>query len=299
LVISHTASYPFGARASPFALPAPEGEVSGYVKGDLVMNGRAISMHDIQYGYSLTDRIPSALGAEESFVPLRFRRILERFELWPLFGHLDWANLASAGGFLDALDVDFLVVPLETAPDLWASDFAPIRRGVDTILFKNPNPMGHAWVNYAVRLAPSPSAAFDYVLGPGFDPHGEVVLESRPERVYPPRSDLAATQPRAERRISASVVEYDVELPRPGVLVASESIYPGWKVIVDGLSAKLLPADYVLRGVELDAGRHTVRFEYRPRSIWVGAALSVAGMFASLGLFFGRRTAVNKEKGIA
>jgi hypothetical protein len=296
LVVSHEASYPFGARPAPFAPPAPHGEVSGYVSGDLTMNGRAVSMHDIQYGYALTDRIPSALGAEESFVPLRFRRVLERFELWPLFGHLDWAGLASAGGLLDALDVDFLVVPLEVAPGLWASDFAPIRRGVDTILFKNPNPMGHAWVDYAVRVVPSPAAALEYVLGPAFDPHSEVVLENRPEGIYPVRSDLTPTLPSAERRISASIVEYDVDLPRPGVLVASESIYPGWKVIVDGLAAKLLPADYVLRGVELGAGRHQVRFEYRPRSIWVGAGASAAGVLALLGLFFGRRPPVTKGK---
>jgi hypothetical protein len=36
----------------------------------------------------------------------------------------------------------------------------------------------------------------------------------------------------------------------------------------------------VLRGVELGAGRHSVRFEYRPMSVRLGIWLSLSGLAA-------------------
>jgi uncharacterized membrane protein YfhO len=80
-------------------------------------------------------------------------------------------------------------------------------------------------------------------------------------------------------------MEYDVDLGRPGIFVASESDYPGWRAFVDGQPAAILPANYAFRGVALSAGRHTVRFEYRPRSVWIGLVASVVSMVA-LGIFW-------------
>jgi uncharacterized membrane protein YfhO len=71
--------------------------------------------------------------------------------------------------------------------------------------------------------------------------------------------------------------------------VVSEAWYPGWHAWVDGAPAPILQADYLLRAVELGAGRHEVRFEYRPRSLAIGAALSLAGVVTALGLVLADR----------
>lgn len=69
-------------------------------------------------------------------------------------------------------------------------------------------------------------------------------------------------------------VELGVRTSHPGILVASESYYPGWRVYVDGQERKLLKADYVLRAVALEAGVHTVKFVYDPLSFKIGAFVS-------------------------
>ncbi|HEU4477878.1 MAG TPA: YfhO family protein [Pyrinomonadaceae bacterium] len=57
-------------------------------------------------------------------------------------------------------------------------------------------------------------------------------------------------------------------------LVTSDVYYPGWHASVDGKKVKLYQADYLLRGVEVPAGQHLVRFEYFPRRLFIGAGVS-------------------------
>lgn len=57
-----------------------------------------------------------------------------------------------------------------------------------------------------------------------------------------------------------------VDSPGPAVLVLRDIWYPGWEVEIDGRAAPLLRADVLFRGVEVPAGRHEVRFVYRPLS---------------------------------
>jgi uncharacterized membrane protein YfhO len=59
---------------------------------------------------------------------------------------------------------------------------------------------------------------------------------------------------------------------RPAVLVLTDNWYPGWQAKVDGGSAPVERVDYLIRGVRVPAGAHTVEFDYRPRS-WLWARL--------------------------
>ena len=66
-------------------------------------------------------------------------------------------------------------------------------------------------------------------------------------------------------------------LAAPGLVVLADSYHPGWRASVDGSPAPILATNHLYRGVPVPAGRHTVRFEYRPRSVRLGAILSVVG----------------------
>jgi len=66
----------------------------------------------------------------------------------------------------------------------------------------------------------------------------------------------------------------------PGFLVTSDVYYPGWHASIDGKEVKLYRADYALRGVEVPAGQHLVRFEYFPRRLFIGAGVSGVSLMA-------------------
>ena len=83
------------------------------------------------------------------------------------------------------------------------------------------------------------------------------------------------------------VIEADA--PAPGILVVSETWYPGWSVTVDGKPAPLLRADHALRGVALPAGHHAVEMRFRSRPTQLGLALAALGLLGLAGLLFRRR----------
>jgi hypothetical protein len=80
-------------------------------------------------------------------------------------------------------------------------------------------------------------------------------------------------------------VTIETDAPMDALLVLADSYYPGWVAAVDGRPARVLRTNYAQRGVRVEAGRHTVRFEYRPASLRIGfgiSALAVAGLLVFL-----------------
>ena len=79
-----------------------------------------------------------------------------------------------------------------------------------------------------------------------------------------------------------TVAIVEVDMAAPGLLVLGDSCYPGWTVTVDGEPAELLCTNYLVRGVELEAGPHRVRFEYRSRALSAGILVSTVSGAAVL-----------------
>lgn len=294
LTVAHLRAFPFGAPPAPFSRPSPTGIVAKLHGKPHEIRSRVLSPDDILYGYEITDRLPSPLGAEISFMPWRYRRIGAELGYLTMFASLDWEKAARATGFFDAMDVAYVAAPSAMAHLFIESGFRMSRGRENLALLENDHHMGHAWINYAVRSLPSEDDALHYVLGSEFDPHREVVLEESTERSYPGTSELPADPPEAEQHPKGAT-EFHVNLPRPGILVFSESAYPGRTAAVDGKPAKILRADYVLCAVELSEGWHRVTFEYDPPSVRRGLWLSAFGCAAILGLLlygmFGKRRA--------
>jgi hypothetical protein len=71
-------------------------------------------------------------------------------------------------------------------------------------------------------------------------------------------------------------VEVRCESPGGCFLVLSERYFPGWLASVDGAPARLLRTNGILRGVAVPPGARLVTFEYRPRSLLLGAWVSIA-----------------------
>ncbi|MFM8322084.1 MAG: YfhO family protein [Chloroflexota bacterium] len=69
-----------------------------------------------------------------------------------------------------------------------------------------------------------------------------------------------------------------VSAGQPGWLVVAESWYPGWQAWVNGQPAPVWRADYLFMAVQLPAGEAQVRLAYRPRSFYLGGALSLLGL---------------------
>jgi len=68
--------------------------------------------------------------------------------------------------------------------------------------------------------------------------------------------------------------------------VFSEIYYEkGWKVTIDGEPADHIRANYLLRGLVVPEGEHTIVFEFRPSTYYTGEKIAYAGSILLL-LFF-------------
>ena len=152
-------------------------------------------------------------------------------------------------------------------------------------IFKNHNAYPRAFVVHAVESASSTEDALGRMARENFDPSSRVVLEGNPPESS---SDSATPVPPDKAAIvyhSANTVKIKAALKKPGVLVLSESYFPGWNAFVDGKPAPIYPADVMLRGVILEAGEHEIEFVYFPASFKVGLALSCGAMLIILAGF--------------
>ena len=66
---------------------------------------------------------------------------------------------------------------------------------------------------------------------------------------------------------SANEARYEIESAKGGMVVFSEVYYPGWTATVDGADTEVGRANYVLRAINVPAGKHEVVFTFDPQSV--------------------------------
>jgi hypothetical protein len=72
-----------------------------------------------------------------------------------------------------------------------------------------------------------------------------------------------------------TTVSIEAAVPRPSMLVLRDSFEASWTLDVDGRAAEIARANGRYRAVALRAGRHVIRFDYRPRDLRIGLIITV------------------------
>jgi len=83
-------------------------------------------------------------------------------------------------------------------------------------------------------------------------------------------------------RPDSDSVLVNVDLWCRGLLVVSETFYPGWEAYVDGKPQPIYEVFGALRGGVLESGSHRVEMRYRPGVVTLGAAVSFSALALSL-----------------
>ena len=145
-----------------------------------------------------------------------------------------------------------------------------------------PAALPRAYVVGQFHLAPSPQAGLRY-MARGFPLRREVVLEEAPAASVGPGGAARITR-YADEEVAVALAD-----SASGILVLSDTYYPGWRAFVDGVEHPILRANHVFRAVEVSAGAREVVFLYEPDSFRYGLLVSVAAAGLWLGLAWGGR----------
>lgn len=72
-------------------------------------------------------------------------------------------------------------------------------------------------------------------------------------------------------------LKYESESSTKGIMVFSEIYYPkGWHAFIDGNEVPILRADFILRALEVPAGKHIIEFKFEPKPYVIGNKITMA-----------------------
>jgi hypothetical protein len=133
-------------------------------------------------------------------------------------------------------------------------------RGEPRFVYENLGAFARAWLVGSYRVA-ADDETLDLLASGAVDLSREAILNEKPH-VEPVPAAVPDSARVDVEELGFNTVRVRTKSPSPSILVLSEVYYPDWRVQVDGRPAELLRADYLLRGVALEAGEHEVVFRY-------------------------------------
>ncbi|HEY3429074.1 MAG TPA: YfhO family protein, partial [Cyclobacteriaceae bacterium] len=85
-----------------------------------------------------------------------------------------------------------------------------------------------------------------------------------------------------------NLMKYEADTQTGNLAVFSEIYYPkGWTATIDGKESEILQVNYVLRALEIPAGKHTIEFRFAPKCYTVGNPITSASSWILLFVLLG------------
>ena len=143
---------------------------------------------------------------------------------------------------------------------------------------RNPNACGNAWLVDEIKLVPDADAEMAALSD--FNPKTTAVVDQRyadevPEQIT---ADNQSAIKLKAFGLKHMVYEADVRSPNQ-FAVFSEIYYEGgnkdWKTYLNGEQVDHIRVNYLLRGMKLSEGKHTIEFKFHPRSYYLGERISL------------------------
>lgn len=165
----------------------------------------------------------------------------------------------------------------------------------------NPNYNGNAWFVQKVKLVNSPDEEMKAL--DKLDSKNEAVVNQKEFGIQLKTNSFVKDTLSSIKLISykPNHLKYVSNNANQGLAVFSEMYYAdGWNATIDGKATSHFRADYVLRAMEIPAGKHTIEFKFEPQVVKTGSTISFISfimMILLLGsaIYFERKKLNNKQ----
>jgi hypothetical protein len=181
---------------------------------------------------------------------------------------------------LDMLNVKYVIVPT----------------GQGEVPITNPFVNGNAWFVEKVKFVSSADQEMKALNK--LDTQKEVVINSLTNDIKENTftKDSTATIQLVKHKPNHLI--YSSENSKNGFAVFSENYYEnGWKAYVDGKEAKIYQVNYVLRGLQIPAGKHKIEFKFEPQVVKTGSTIALISSIGML-LLIGAGVYLERKKKI-
>lgn len=165
-------------------------------------------------------------------------------------------------GVMDMLNTRYITLNQEIP----LQGFKKVYSGKDGIVLENEQVLPKAFYVDSLVYANSAQQAINDIKSP-FDPHKYAVVQGAHNLKDNPDSTATVTVTTYRPR----KIELKTTRKTDGFLVLSEIYYPaGWKAFIDGKETPIIKTNYVLRGLSVPAGNHTITLTFNPSTYTIG-----------------------------
>ena len=144
--------------------------------------------------------------------------------------------------------------------------------------YKNLEYLPRAWFVKNLETIKEKENIWKRLNNPKFNPATTAIVETEISNVSQPDStsvDLLDS--------GLHFLKFEVKTDTTSFLNVSEIYYPaGWKAFLDGKETEIYPANYILRGVVIPKGEHTLEMKFEPETYKWSLQLHLIGILASL-----------------
>jgi hypothetical protein len=203
----------------------------------------------------------NAIGGYHGAKPRRFEELYDFFTTHQITG------------VMDMLNVKYLLVQESNEQN-------PI---------ENPNVLGVAWAVDSLLVADTADGVLASMKSMDFSREAVVLKSEFPDNMTV-KYDAQQLDKIELIKNHPTKLTYDFLARGDQLLVFSEMYYPhGWSVNIDKQKASVFPVNYVLRGLRVPAGKHTIEFTFDPPVIRTGGMIRLLTLlvFISVVTLFG------------
>ncbi len=149
--------------------------------------------------------------------------------------------------------------------------------GGKPVVQQNPNACGNAWFVNKVKVVENADQEMlslnaenlgdSAEIANPFRPKEEAVVQQKYWKSTTANFDKDSSSHISLTQYGLNDLSFESNNAHDGFAVFSDIYYPyGWKAYIDGKETPIVKTDYVLRGLNIPAGKHKINFEFRPQT---------------------------------
>ena len=264
--------------------PSPADKV---ILEDKALDYRVLNLATNTFNENETSYFHKSIGGYNAAKLRRYQEMIEE-HIAPEMQAL-YKEVATAGGDMTLVN-DSVFPVINMLNTRWF-----ILPGADgqTFPLQNPYAFGNAWFVSDIQEAANANEEIDALHH--IDPRHTAVVDSRFTAIVGQAQAVDSTCTAVMKTYDANRLTYEVNSPKGGVVVFSEIYYPGWQAFIDGREVEIGRADYILRALQVPAGKHEVVMTFDPVSLhttetiaYIALALLLVGILAGIVLHIRR-----------
>ncbi len=240
--------------------PQPMSHTDQQILKDKSLDYRVLNLATNTFNENETSYYHKSIGGYHAAKLRRYQEMIEAY-INPQMSRIMKAVAESNGDMtrvngdslfpvLNMLNAKYIIVPLQDG---------------QTVPLLNPYAYGNAWFVDRLTFADNANQEIDRV--GQIDLRHEAVADKRFSAVLGSAVEQDGKSTATLVAYEPNQLTYDVNSSKGGVLVFSEVYYPGWTATIDGKPAELGRVNYILRALQMPAGKHQVQLAFFPKSV--------------------------------